>query len=121
MKLSRNSLRRLILKEMAQLKDGSYDDMIAPYSYELQDAAAGRGGYADVGPHPEHPDAPKGMGEYMGAFVTHDGERHEIYYDGEEYYTSDSDAYPDMDSLVLAIIGEAGPNPYDMYDDSSNQ
>ena len=116
MKLNKKILRRLILKEMAQLGDGSYDDTIAPFSYELQGAASGRSGYADMGPHPDGPDHGHD-GEYMGAFVTHDGARHEIYYDGEEYYTSDGNGYPDMDSLVLAIIGGAGPNPYDMYED----
>ena len=120
MKLSRNSLRRLILKEMAQLKDGSYDDTIAPFDYELQGATTGRGGYADLGPHPDGPDHGHD-GEYMGAFVTHDGERHEIYRDEGEYYVSGGDAYPDMDTLVLALIGDAGHNPADMYDDSSNQ
>ena len=116
MKLNRNRLRRLILKEMAQLKDGSYDDMIAPYSYELQDAATGRSGYADMAPHPDGPDHGYGDDEYMGAFVTHDGERHEIYYDGKEYYTSGGDGYPDMDSLVLSLVGGAGHNPADDYD-----
>ena len=116
MKLNRKSLRKLILQEMAHLGDGSYDDAVAPFDYELQGAATGRRGEADLGPHLDGVDHGH-EGEYMGAFITHGGERHEIYRDAGEYFVGSSgETYPDMDTLVLALLEDAGADPHDMYD-----
>ena len=110
MKLNRNVLRKLILQEMAQFKDGSYDDSVAPYDYELQGAAIGREGYADMSPLPDENRFDYEGAEYMGMFLSASGKPHRIFRDEGGYILgSTGDVYPSMEDVMQAIAASEGP------------